>query len=154
MGKYSKIEYHPSELERARTALAYGFLNLGMFIQGKYQQSFLAHPPSTPGGPPAVRTGNLRRSAHTVAYKDGQIIETAGATPADYSGEIEGEFGVIVGTNTGYGLFVELGTVHAAARPALVPAQAAGMAQATRLIGQGAKRYYGRSAVGTGDGGG
>lgn len=154
MGKYSKIVYHPSELDRARTALAYGFLNLGMFIQGRYQQLFLAHPPSTPGGPPAVRTGNLRRSAHTVAYKEGQIIETAGATPADYSGELEGEFGVIVGTNTGYGLFVEVGTVNAAARPALTPATAEGQARATQLIAQGAKRYYGRSTVGVEDAGG
>jgi hypothetical protein len=148
MGKYSTIVQHPNELERARTALAYGFLALGMFIQGRYQMLFLAHPPSTPGGPPAVRTGNLRRSAHTVAYMDGTIIEMQGGTPADYSGEIEGEFGVIVGTNTGYGLFVEIGTAKAAARPALVPAAAEGQAQATRLISSGAKRYYGRSTVG------
>jgi HK97 gp10 family phage protein len=66
-----------------------------------------------------VRTGNLRRSIHTVAFADGEVVGTSGEVPQGY--DTDG-IGCIVGTNTGYGIYVELGTVKMSPRPYLTPA--------------------------------
>ncbi len=122
-----------------KAGLGYGLLNLGYFIQSRYQESFLPSPPSAPGGPPAVRTGNLRRSAYAVAAVDGRRIGDTGNVAEDIDMP---PTGVVVGTNTGYGLYVEVGTERMQARPALVPAAIEGQQQAARLIEAGAKAHY------------
>jgi HK97 gp10 family phage protein len=123
------------ERRRMYEALAFGMLNLGLFIEGRAKQFV------------PVRTGNLRRSIHTVAFIDKKIIgrsgdELAPFGPADYSEEQDG-IGVIVGTNAGYGIFVELGTVRMSARPFLTPAAQEGVSQAPALIREGAEKHYG-----------
>lgn len=131
-----------------KRGLGYGMLNFGMDILAGYQESFqqgsgpLPRPRSRPGEPPAAQTGNLRRSAHVVVYVLGGQLATAGGPPAAYSGEFVGEIGVIVGTNTGYGLILEVGSRKMAARPALVPAAIRSQGRAAKLIEDGARAHY------------
>lgn len=129
-----------------RRSLARGLLNVAFFAQARTQSSMgnhggpVPHEPSAPGDPPEVQTGNLRRSIHAVGYLDGAVIggdsaDGNGQPIPDYAGEIPDDgMGAIVGTNTGYGLFVETGTSLMAARPSLAPAAAAAQAQAGQLI--------------------
>lgn len=137
----AKAKINTAELAKMRKALGYGMLNFGYAVQADAQRSFTPFPPaSTPGNPPAAPTGNLRRSIQAVAYVDGAELLASGPHPA-YPGEVP-DIGVIVGTNTGYGLYLELGTVHMAARPFLTPAFNRQLASAERLIAAGAKAHY------------
>lgn len=70
--------------------------------------------------------GTLRRSIHSVTYGvDGSTVgisrEGAGAIAADET-PVPGQITSFVGTNTGYGIFVELGTSKMPARAFLAPA--------------------------------
>lgn len=131
-----------------KQGLGYGMLNLGLDIQEGYQSSFqqgsgpLPRPRSRPGEPPAAQTGNLRRSAHVVVYVLGSELAKVGPSPGYSAGDIAAEIGVIVGTNTGYGLFLEIGTAKMAARPALVPAAIRSQGRADKLISDGARAHY------------
>lgn len=67
---------------------------------------------SAPGDPPAVRTGNLRRSWQT-AFKS--------ATP----GKVGNKYRVSIGSNLAYAAYLEFGTRSIRERPYLRPAAAA-----------------------------
>jgi len=128
-----------------RHSLALGMLNVALFAQATTQQSMgnhggpVPHESSPPGGPPEVQTGNLRRSLHAVAYLDGHLVggsgsDGNGAGVPDYASEAGAGIVAIMGTNTGYGLFVEIGTSRMAARPSLAPAAAEAQSRADELI--------------------
>lgn len=143
-----RLVRNEGEIRAMKKGLGYGMLNLGMDIMEGYQSSMkqgsgpLPRPRSSPGEPPAVQTGNLRRSAHVVVYVLGSQLANAGGPPAAYGGEFRGEIGVIVGTNTGYGLILEVGSSRMAARPALVPAAIRSSGRAEQLIRDGARAAY------------
>lgn len=122
-----KVVRNEANIEKMKLALAYGMLNLGYFVE---TQAKMRCP---------VRTGNLRRSIHTVGFHRGKIIGQSGNAP-DYGQAAEGT-GVIVGTNAGYGIFVELGTIHMRAQPFLSPAAQEGLARASELITAGASQH-------------
>lgn len=122
------IVKNEDNIKKLKRAIAYGMLNLGFYIETQAK----SHVP--------VKTGNLRRSIHTVGFQDGKTLaNTADRKAPDY-GQLATGTGVIVGTNTGYGLFVELGTVHMHARPFLIPAAQEALAKGTELILSGAKQ--------------
>lgn len=143
-----KLVRKEAEIKLMKRGLGFGLLNFGFDIMNGYQESMkqgsgpLPRPRSRPGEPPAVQTGNLRRSAHVVVYVGGASMAHVGGPPPSYAGEFVGEIGVIVGTNTGYGLFLEVGTSHMAARPALVPAAIRSQQRALQLIQDGARAHY------------
>lgn len=122
------VHVNRDEVAKLKLALAYGMLNLGFFIE---TQAKLRCP---------YRTGNLRRSIHTVAFHEGKTILEQGKVP-DYGQDKQGT-GVIVGTNAGYGIFVELGTYKMAAQPFLTPAAQEGLSKAVELITSGARAHY------------
>lgn len=125
------IKRNDDEIARLKLALAYGMLNLGFFIENRAKAVV------------PYRTGNLRRSIHTVAFHEGRVLlQSNGTKVPDYGQDIQGT-GVIVGTNAGYGIFVELGTFKMAARPYLTPAAQEAIAQGVQLITDGAKQHYG-----------
>lgn len=142
-----KSKVNEAELKALYRALGFGMLNYGFAVEASAKQSFLSSPPSVPGGPPAVRTGNLRRSIHTAAYVFGEQIGSSSADVPPY-GAGRDEIVVFVGTNVGYGLFVELGTIYMAARPFLVPAHMAHQGDVLGLIAAGAKAHYSRGGRG------
>lgn len=127
-GKTVTLKQRPRETQMMYEALAYGMANLGFHIEERAK-----------AGVP-VRTGNLRRSIHSVAFRDGRVVSMSGNAP-DYSGEMRG-IGVIVGTNTNYGIFVELGTVRMAPRPFLSTAGQDGLLNAEALIAAGARARF------------
>ncbi len=122
------IVRHEEYIAKMKLALAYGVLNLGYYVE---TQAKLRCP---------YKTGNLRRSIHTVAFHEGKTLLEQGPVP-DYGQDINGT-GVIVGTNAGYGVFVELGTVKMSAQPFLTPAAQEGLAQAITLVTQGAQKHW------------
>lgn len=113
------------ELERA---LAFGLLNLGFAIEADAKAAV------------PYQTGNLRRSIHTAAFHKGRRIHGAtdenGKSIPDYA-QGGGTATVVVGTNAGYGVFVELGTVHNRAQPFLGPALANNRSRAGMLVKAG-----------------
>lgn len=125
-----KLVRRPREIEQMMEAFGYGMLNLGFHVEERAKSAV------------PVRTGNLRRSIHTLAFRDGKVIGASGVDLPDYASEMRGGIGVIVGTNTGYGIFVELGTYRMAARPYLTPAAVDGMTNARELIAAGAKARF------------
>lgn len=98
-----------------------------------------------PGLPPIG--GTLRRSIHSVTYGvDGRTIGITlegGQLPADET-PVAGRISSYVGTNCGYGAFVELGTSRMQARPFLSSAADIALGRAastmTRVIGQRRRR--------------
>lgn len=89
-----------------------------------------------PGIPPIG--GTLRRSIHSIGYgRDGRQVgehnEAGRAIPSE-AGPQPGVISSYVGTNSGYGAFVELGTVKMPARPFLSPALDSAMARATSIM--------------------
>ena len=157
----SRVVMYPAGIKAAREAAAYGMLNFGFAVEGEWKRdavvrgghrSFMTGP-KTKEGTPRVG-GTFRRSIHTVAYFDGKRIG-AGAALDHNSGQDENHepvpsyvpgSGIIVyvGSNSGYGLYVELGTWKMAARPAAVPALLRLKGEAQALISAGAQRHLGR----------
>ncbi len=112
-----------------------GLLNLGLSIEADAKRRA------------PVLTGNLRRSIHTAAFVKGQRIygatdENGKPIPA-YAAESQNTATVIVGTNCGYGVYLELGTVKMVAQPYLGPALADNRGRAASLIKAGMDRYAG-----------
>ena len=142
----------PRELARLREAVAYGMLNLGHAIETDAKRETVVR-----GGHRSFNTdlkadgtprvgGTLRRSVHTAAYLDGRQIAVA----ADENGNATPDYApgtgimVFVGTNSGYGFWVDQGTSKMPARPALVPALLKNKGDAPALIGAGARRKLGQ----------
>jgi hypothetical protein len=88
--------------------------------------------------------GTFRRSILSVAYLDGQPLnrpnDDNGQAPPAYQG-FAAKCGVFIGSNCGYGLFVEAGTNKMAARPALIPAINKNKEQGPKLVAAGMKAY-------------
>jgi HK97 gp10 family phage protein len=132
-------------MNRLKLALGYGMLNAMHFcetrakaeapVRGGYR-SF--RPGTSPIG------GTLRRSIHSVVYVDGRPLIGSGQT--DDNGNAVPDYapgrGIVgfCGTNSGYGYFVEAGTVRMRARPFLGPAFDQTVAAAPALIAAGARR--------------
>lgn len=99
-----------SRLAKVKThaALKRFMVTQGLKVQRTAQDSMrgggIPHVPSSPGEPPAVDTGTLRRSVQMEVQDAPTLII------------------VRVGTNLKYGLFLEIGTVHIQPRPWLLPA--------------------------------
>ena len=66
--------------------------------------------------------GTLRRSVHSAVYLDGRLVGSHAEAGGILDGLPAGR-GIVgfVGTNTGYGAYVDLGTRKMAARPFLLP---------------------------------
>jgi hypothetical protein len=143
----------PRELAKLREAVAYGFLNFGHAVETDAKRDTVVR-----GGHRSFMTmknadgsaqvgGTLRRSVHTAAHLDGQQIggvatdENGAATPAYAAGP---GIRVFVGTNSGYGFWVDQGTSKMPARPALVPALLKNKGDAPALIAAGARKKLGQ----------
>lgn len=126
MSQFNPNEKGFADLERA---LAFGLLNLGFAIEADAK------------GRCPYQTGNLRRSIHTAAFYRGQRIHGAtddnGRPTPDYAQAPRSLAMVAVGTNSGYGVFVELGTIHARAQPFLGPALADNRGRASEIVKAG-----------------
>ena len=129
-------DFKPNEAEfrRLEEALAFGLLNLGFAIEADAK----ARVP--------VLTGNLRRSIHTAGFRKGARFyggtDDNGKPVPDYAGGGRQTM-VVVGTNAGYGVFVELGTFKMAAQPFLGPALADNRSRAGELVKAGMARKLG-----------
>lgn len=118
----------PAARAKLELALAFGLLNFGLAIEASAKERS------------PWKTGNLRRSIHTAAFSKGKRIY--GATDdnnrpvPDYAASPKGAMAV-VGTNCGYGVYLELGTIHMAAQPYLGPALADNRPNAAALVKAG-----------------
>jgi len=129
-------DFKPNEqgFRELENALAFGLLNLGLAIEADAK----ARVP--------VQTGNLRRSIHTVGFQKGRRFygstdDNGKAIPSYAQGTRQTM--VVVGTNAGYGVYVELGTIHMRARPYLGPALADNRGRAGELVKAGMARKLG-----------
>lgn len=94
--------------------------------------------------------GTLRRSIHSATFLDGRLLSfdveapPAGRPPLlpDMVG-LPGRIVAYVGTNSGYGAFVELGTVRMAPRPFLAPGLEAALRRAPETLRNEIKRRGG-----------
>lgn len=149
----TRIVRHPAAIKAAREAVAYGLLNFGFAVESAWKADAVVrgghrsfNTDLTKAGTPRVG-GTFRRSIHTAAYLDGQRIggETSdenGVAPPAYPA---GKGAVVfVGSNSGYGGYVELGTDKMAARPAAVPALLGLKGEAPALISAGARKHLGQ----------
>jgi hypothetical protein len=92
--------------------------------------------------------GTLRRSIHAVTYrKDGSVLlvdnESGLDLPPDYV-PVPGHVVAYVGTNSGYGGYVELGTSKMPARAFIAPGLDASMQRAVAIIRDAVSRVRGR----------
>lgn len=137
----------PNEIAQVREAVAYGFLNYGLALEGAAKANAPVrggHRSFQPDGPVG---GTLRRSIHVVAYLDGKRISPAsadenGAALPDYVPRMG--IAVFVGTNSGYGFWVHDGTRVMPARPFLAEAFNETRAEGPGLIAAGARRRLGQ----------
>jgi murein DD-endopeptidase MepM/ murein hydrolase activator NlpD len=149
----TRIVRHPAAIKAAREAAAYGLLNFGHAVEAAWKRDAVVRgghrsfkTDLTKAGTPRVG-GTFRRSIHTAAYLDGTRI---GGGTADANGQATPDYAagsgmvVFVGSNSGYGAYVELGTVKMPARPAAVPALLATKVQAPALIAAGARKHVGQ----------
>ena len=88
-----------------------------------YTRRSVHHSPSVEGEPPAIDTGRLVQSVTHVVEGGGYEPETKG----------------YVGTNLGYGKWLEMGTSKMKPRPWLVPALNANREKIKQLIGESVK---------------
>lgn len=98
--------------------------------------------------------GTLRRSIHSATFLDGrQIAQHREATPSQVPAGspaqlpemvgLPGRIVAYVGTNSGYGAFVELGTVKMAPRPFLAPGLEAAVRRAPETLAREIRRAGG-----------
>ena len=156
----SRVVMDPAGVKAAREAAAYGLLNFGFAVEGAWKSDAVVRgghrsfkTDLTKAGTPRVG-GTFRRSIHTVAYIDGVRIG-AGTASSPNSGQDENHepvpdyvppsgIAVFVGSNSGYGAYVELGTYKMVDRPAAVPALLRLRDEAPALIAAGARKHTGR----------
>ena len=139
----------PGARERLVKSFAYGVLNFGYAVEreakreapvrGGYR-SFMTTKTGKAGQ--VLVGGTLRRSIHTAVFQDGVLLaggqdENGKGIPNYPTGP-----GVVgyVGTNCGYGRYVEEGTVKMSARPFLTPALDGLRSRAPEIIAAGARR--------------
>ena len=170
MSSRTRVVINPAGIKAVREAAAYGLLSFAFAVESAWKRdvvvrgghrSFMTGPKTKAGT--ARVGGTLRRSLHTVCYLDGKRIG-AGTADAPNSG-VDGKTaddvattgipntvpdyvpgsGIVayVGSNSGYGAFVELGTSKMAARPAAVPALLRLKDQAPALMRAGAQKHLG-----------
>lgn len=101
-----------------------------------------------PGVPPIG--GTLRRSIHSVTYGvDGGTVgisnEGGNGLPTEEA-PVPGRITAYVGTNSGYGAFVELGTSRMPARPFLGPASDVALGRAAGTMAKAIGRVRRRGA--------
>lgn len=129
-------DFKPNEkgFAQLEEALSFGLLNLGLAIEADAKARV-----------PFV-TGNLRRSIHTAGYRKGSrfygAVDDNGKAIPQYA-QNSRQTMVVVGTNAGYGVFVELGTIHMAAQPYLGPALNDNRSRAGALVKAGMQRKLG-----------
>lgn len=139
-----RFEVNAAAMRQVDVAFAHGLLNVGYAIERDAKREAPVrggHRSFAPDGPVG---GTLRRSIHTAAFLDGERI---GGSGNDENGEPEADYPagsgaqVFVGTNVGYGRYVELGTVKMPARPFLTPALLARRQDAPQLIAAGMRKH-------------
>ena len=129
------LKIDPAARAKLQEALAFGLLNFGLAVEaGAKDRS-------------PWKTGNLRRSIHTAAFNGGQRIygatdDNGKAIPAYASGNPKAAMAV-VGTNCGYGVYLELGTYKMTARPYLGPALADARPEAAAYVKAGMQKKIG-----------
>jgi hypothetical protein len=118
----AEVKIDQAGIRQLREAIAHGLANYGYVLESRAKDNAPVrghHRSFAPGGPTG---GTLRRSIHSAVYLDGRKVSGPGA---DQNGRplpdhpTDGGIVLVVGTNSGYGLFVETGTVRMAARPYL-----------------------------------
>jgi hypothetical protein len=138
------LVFRPREMGQLREAIAYGMLNLGYAIETGWKADAVVrggHRSFNPGGRIG---GNYRRSIHTIAFLDGRQV---GGKSTDENGRALPRYSpglgikVYVGSNCGYGFFVDQGTRKMPARPAAIPAFNKARANAGALIAAGARKH-------------
>lgn len=142
-----RIVRHPEAVALLHESLAYGLLNFLFAVERSTKREAVVrggHRSFAPDGPVG---GTLRRSYHAVVVVDGETIghttdDNQQAVPA-YGGAGAGIVG-FVGSNSGYGGYVEGGTVNMPARPTLVPGLVENKRRAGRLIEAGARKHAGQ----------
>lgn len=149
-GKSSRttVKINEQEWGRLRQRLARGALNFGYAVLSDAQaeapvrggyRSFMTTARGAAGQ--VLVGGTLRRSLHAAAWLDGRLISGSSADgngeaiPNDYP--VGTGITVIVGTNSGYGEYVERGTSRMQERPFLSPAWDANLGSAGSLIAAG-----------------
>lgn len=159
----AKVVVNKDEVQRFRKALGLGMMNFCHAVEGDAKgeapvrggyRSFLTTKRTQAGASGKVDIGadngsvliggTLRRSIHSAAWVDGSPV--AGAQQVDENGNTvpsyapgKGILGVI-GTNSSYGAYVELGTVRMQERPFLGPAFDANGGRFAGLMKAGMKR--------------
>jgi HK97 gp10 family phage protein len=145
-----KVVIHEDEMRRFREAVGLGALNFGHAVEGAAKReapvrggyrSFMTTKTGKAGQ--VLIGGTLRRSIHAAAWVDGRRVGSSGSDengndPPDYSpgpGIV-----VVIGTNSTYGAYVELGTSRMAERPFLGPAFEGQSGSMASLIRAGMKR--------------
>lgn len=143
----------PGAREKIKQAFGMGVLAVGLYIEteakreapvrGGYR-SFMTTRTGKAGQ--VLIGGTLRRSIHTAAFQDGKPIHGAsdenGVRVPDYPRSGSG-VEVYVGTNSGYGRYVEEGTYKMAARPFLSPALELGLNKAEGIMAATGRRLLG-----------
>lgn len=139
MAKSTRIVPNAKGMRELETDLAFGLYGVALVaeteakreapVRGGYR-SF--RPGTSPIG------GTLRRSIHAVGFdpsgaKVGEDNPSGLPLPGDYA-PVAGRATCFVGTNSGYGVFVELGTVKMPARPFVLPGLDSSMANAAGTI--------------------
>lgn len=147
-----RVKINEAEWQRFRQRLGRGALNFGYAVLSDAQ----ADTPVRGGHRSRMTTrrgaagqvligGTLRRSLHAAAWVDGRPVpgsivtdENGNSIPGDYP--VGQGIVVIVGTNSGYGEYVERGTSRMAERPFLSPAWDGNLSSAPDLIMAGMGR--------------
>lgn len=148
-----RIVRNPLALLQATEASAYGVLNLLFAIERQVKSVSVVmggnrsrNTIKTKAGTPRVG-GTLRRSWHAVVYLNGQTIP--GSHTVDENGkpapgyQPDAALQGFVGSNSGYGGYVDQGTVHMTGRPMLQPSVNVVMPEADALIAAGAATHGG-----------
>lgn len=142
--KVNEAEWSNFRHRLARGALNFGFAVLADAqaeapVRGGYRSTFTT---ATGAAGQTLVGGTLRRSLHAAAWLDGQPVagsglqdENGNPIPNDYP--LERGIVVVVGTNSDYGAYVEMGTSRMEARPFLAPAWDANLQSAGPLIAAG-----------------
>lgn len=140
----SGVTMRPGGVAELREAVAYGMLNYGYAIEADTKENAVVRGGNRSFAPDGPVGGNLRRSYHAVVYLDGERI---GSESTDDNGRPFPDYApgpgiwLYVGTNAGYGFWVEGGTRFMDARPTLVPAMLKNRAEAPALIAAGARKH-------------